>query len=759
MSYSSNPQLCVIGRPLPRIEGPDKVTGNCLFVGDVLRPGTLWGKILRSPVPHARILNVDVSRAKRLLGVRAVIIAQDVDPTLIGGGLMDFPVLAQNRVLFVGDKVAAVAAIDQDVAEEALTLIDVDYEELPPVFDPLEAMEPSALLLHPDYASYEMAMPQAKAVGLHNVQSVIRASKGNIDQGFTESDYMFEHAFRTQMVHQGYIEPNACLVEVDAQGRVSGWSTAQSFFSVRDHLADYLALPKEKVVFHPVTIGGSFGGKGHLPDIPALAYYLARAAGQPVKICKSYTEELMAGSPRHPSVIFLKSGVKKDGHLCAREARVVYNGGAYGAFKPHPRAHMGGGLTQGGAYRIPHTRLESLCVYTNQVPCGYFRASGEVQTVFAVESHMDMIARELGIDPLEFRALNAMTEGDSNYANFEYHDVKCLEVLSEARTLWSRPRPGPRRKGSLVGRGIALACRHIGFGGAEAELRLQADGSVQVITGILDQGVGVHVIQKQIVAEILGVDPKRVNVEVADTNNAPHHDGIRAESATHTIGQAVGRATNSLIETLKGRAATRWGVDPARVRWKEGRVWLEGEKKHLDLVELAKLAPGELSRGYASYKATHEPREHIFQAEIADVEVDPETGQVEIREISTFHDVSVVINPLTHQGQIEGGLMQGLGMALSEEIVLDEGRVTTLHLGDYKIPNICDIPPHKTTLVAEATHGPGPFNAKAVAEHSITVAAPGVANAVFDATGVRITELPITAEKVLEGLKAMRGSG
>jgi CO/xanthine dehydrogenase Mo-binding subunit len=263
----------------------------------------------------------------------------------------------------------------------------------------------------------------------------------------------------------------------------------------------------------------------------------------------------------------------------------------------------------------------------------------------------------------------------------------------------------------------------------------------------------VHIIQRQIVAEILGINPDSVRVEVGDTNHAPYHDGIKGQGATHTIGQAVARAATALIETLQARAARHWDVDPAGLQWRDGRAWLSGSRESLDLVELARLAPHEPGRGYYFYNAPRRPHEHIFQAEIANVEIDPETGQVEIRDISSFHDVSVVINPLTHQGQIDGGLIQGLGMALSEEMVVRDGRVSTLNLGEYKIPSIRDIPSHKTILVDDATHGPGPFNAKAAAEHSITPVPPAVANAVFDATGIRIMELPITAERLLSALK------
>ncbi|MGH7767124.1 MAG: xanthine dehydrogenase family protein molybdopterin-binding subunit [Candidatus Binatia bacterium] len=739
----------VIGRPLEREDGLGKVSGAARYTADVIRPGTLWGKVLRSPLPHARILNIDTSRARAVPGVKAVITAADVSPNLTGHTFPDLPVLARDRARFVGEKVAAVAAVDKDIAEEAVSLIDVEYEELPAVFDPLEAMKPDAPVIHPDYATYKL--PKSKAPDRHNVQNFLTAGKGNIEQGFAESDKIFEHTFRTQMVHQGYIEPNSCSVEIDGEGRVLVWAATQSPFSVRDQMAHYLEVPKDRVVLHPIVVGGSFGGKDYVGEIP-LAYYLSKATGKPVRFVKTYAEELMASSPRHPSIIVLRTGVKKDGRLWARDARVIYNGGAYGAFKPSPPAHMSGGLTMGGAYRVPHTRHESMCVYTNQVPGGYMRASGELQTVFASETHMDMIAHELGADPLEFRFMNALVEGDSNYAGFEYRDIKCREVLERARKVWKQPKPKPRKPGNLTGRGISLACRHIGQGQSEAELLLDKEGDVKLVVGILDVGTGVHVIVKQIVAEMLGIEPERVKVEVPDTNHAPYHDGIKGQGATHVIGQGVARATQALIESLKARAAIKWEVDPANVEWQDGGVRLDGKLK-MDLKQLAALAPGEPGRGFAYYDGRIRPREHIFQAVISDVEVDRDTGQVEVKRMSTFHDVSVVINPTTHQGQIEGGMIQGLGMALCEEVVLDDGRVMTLTLGDYKMLTSRDVPPRKTTLVPGATSGPGPFNAKPAAEHAITPIPAAIGNAVFAATGVRLTSLPITSEKVHQGLR------
>jgi CO/xanthine dehydrogenase Mo-binding subunit len=726
-------QFRVLGRALAREDGTGKVTGTAQFTADITRPGMLWGKILRSPLAHARIVKIDVSRARTLPGVKAVITAEDVSPKLTGRTLGDLPILARDRVRFIGDKVAAVAAVDKDSAEEAVSLIDVEYEELPAVFDPLDAMEKNSPVIHPDYATYEA--PETRATDLHNVQSVLRAKKGDIEHGFSESDRIFEHSFRTQMVHQGYIEPYACAVEIDDQGRILAWAATQSPFSARDQMARLLDMPKDRVIFHPIVVGGSFGGKDHVIDIP-IAYYLARAAAKPVRIVRTYTEELMAAAPRHPSSIFLRTGVKSDGRLWARDARVIYNGGAYGAFKPSPPAHMSGALTQGGAYRIPHTRLESLCVYTNQVPGGYMRASGELQTAYAVETHMDMIAHELGIDPFEFRLRNALVEGDSNYGGFQYRDIRARAVLESAEKVWRAPKPKPSKKGNRTGRGIALACRHVGQGESEAEVLLGADGNVTLNIGILDQGAGVHVMQQQVVAEVLGIEPERVRIEVKDTNQAPYHDGIKGQGATHVTGQAASRATLALIESLKARAAIHWSADPARLEWRDGQVWAADGQGSMDMKQLAALAPGEPGRGFAYYDGRVRPREHIFQAVVAEVEIDGESGQIEVKRLQSFHDVSVVINPITHQGQIDGGMMQGLGMAICEEVGIDEGRVTTLSLGEYKIPSIRDIPRRETTLVSGATQGPGPFNAKPAAEHAITPIAPAIGNAVFDAAGI-----------------------
>ncbi len=740
-----------IGQPVPRVDGPAKVSGACVYTADVPGAGTLWGKFYRSPLPHARILNVDTGKAKKVPGVKAVISAGDVSPRREGYTLQDKPIFARKKVLYCGEKVAGVAAVDKDAAEEAVALIEVEYEELPAVFDPLEAMKPEAPLLHPDYASY--LGPPSMAPDLKNVQSVMRAAKGDTARGFAESDEIFENSFRTQMVHQGFIEPRACRVEIDRDGRIQVWFCHQSSFKVRRWMATHLGIAEEKIVVHPVALGGSFGGKEGYEEA-LCTYYLAAAAGKPVKVVDSYAEELLDGEPRHAAVIRLGTGVKRDGRLWAWEGKIFYNGGAYAARKPSPKANMSGTFMLAGSYNILHTLMEGYAVYTNQIPCGYFRAPGEPQTLFAVESHVDMIAETLGIDPLEFRLKNVLRAGDTRATGEPLADPRGAEALSELGKIsaWKKTSLKPTRGRKLRGRGLALGDRHVGHGESSAEIYLERDGAVRLVTSVRDQGVGAYTMHRQVAAETLGIEPERVRVEIKGTADGPYDEGVRGARGAHVEGRAVLRAAENLIACLRKQAAAYWRVDAGKVEWQAGKAWLaNGRKsKNLGLNDLARMIEAPL-KGYGHYKAEKKPSVYSFQAIAADVEVDAETGAARVAKLYFTYDVTKVINPVIHQGQIDGAIVQGLGYSLMEEMAVDEGRVLTLSLGDYKIPNIKDVPPLVTSLV-QAKKGPGPFGVKAVAEAGISIVAPAIANAVYNATGVRITELPVTAEKILAGL-------
>jgi carbon-monoxide dehydrogenase large subunit len=731
----------VIGRALGRVEGESKVTGGCAYSADIMRPDTLWAGFLRSPYPHARILKIDAGRARKLHGVKVVITGKDVSPRLEGVSLLDKPVLAQDRARYVGEKVAAVAAVDRDIAQEALELIDVEYEPLPAVFDPLEAMKPGAPLLHPDYASYE---GPNKTDGLTNARSRVQASKGDVERGFLESDEIFENTFATHAVHQGFIEPRAGLVEIDAQGRIGIWQCHQSPFGIRRWLAGHADIPEEMIAVHPVSTGGSFGGKQGAEDI-IVTYYLARAARRAVKFVESYQEELQDGQPRHAAIVTLRTGVKRDGTLWAWDAEVYYNGGAYGARTPQNR--MNGTFMSAGSYRIPHVRMTGFIVYTNQVPSGYFRAPGEVQTLFAVESHMDVMARALGLDPLEFRLRNALREGDRKPNGEHIRDLHALDVLKRIAGLarWRKRKTTGTSDGWARGRGIAFADRHIGIGESEADIAVEADGSLRLTTAVRDVGVGAYTMHRQVAAEVLGVNPDLVRVDVAGTDG-PYDEGVRAQRGTHVEGLAVFNAATLLIDGLRREAARVWNVEPEKVQWRRGRARLEGAKKSLDLETIARHAAETSLRARGRSKPAR-PETYTYQSVIADVAVDKATGRIEVEKLYYVVDATKIINPLIFHGHIHGGVIQGLGFSLTEHLQTEEGRVTALSLGDYKLPTIRDVP-RLSTAIVKAKEGPGPFGAKAIGEAGISLVAPAIANAVADATGIRIKEAPITAEKI-----------
>jgi CO/xanthine dehydrogenase Mo-binding subunit len=740
-----------IGRGLPRVEGASKVEGTCVYTADVIRPSALWGKFLRSPLPHARILSIDVSQALRLPGVKAIVTGKDISPRLEGYTLQDKPVFALDRVRYIGEKVAGVAAIDKDIAEEALTLIDVNYEELPTVFDPVEALKPEAPLLHPKYASY--LGPPNMAPQLRNVQTVISTSKGDIAAGFAESDRVFENTFRTHMVHQGFIEPRACVVEIDKDGRIMVWFGHQSSFKVRSWLATHIGIAEERIVVHPVNLGGSFGGKEGYEDA-LCTYYLAKASGRPVKVVSTYTDELIDGEPRHAAVITLRTGIKNDGRLWAWDGKIHYDGGAYAARKPSPRANMNGTFMLAGSYSIPHTKMEGYAVYTNRIPCGYFRAPGEVQTLFAVESHMDMIAETMGIDPLEFRLRNALKGGDTRSTGESISDPRAQETLQQVAksSNWNGHVRGKKNGQKLAGRGWAFGDRHVGHGESSTELFLEKDGTLCLTTSVRDQGVGAYTMHRQVAAEVLGINPNLIRVEIKGTDTGPYDEGVRGARGTHVEGQAVFRAAQALIKRLCEESASLWKVRPEKVEWKDGKAGLSKGKSRetMGLKGIARNCDVPIC-GFGHFKAETKPDVYSFQAIVADVEVDSETGEIDVQKLYFAYDVTQVINPIIHQGQIEGGIIQGLGFTVMEEMAVEEGRILTLNLGDYKIPTIKDIPRLATTLV-QADQGPGPFGAKAVAEAGISIIAPAIANAVYDATGVRIIETPITSEKILTGL-------
>jgi CO/xanthine dehydrogenase Mo-binding subunit len=737
MSYTT------IGQPTPRVEGPAKVTGATQYTADVALPGTLWGRALRSPLPHARIVRIDTARAQQVPGVHVVLTGADVRGIRYGRRLFDVPVLAEDRVRFAGERVAAVAAPDRDAADEALALIDVEYEELPAVFDPLAALEADAPILHPEVNSYiGLPRPLDKP---SNAFARDTWSKGNIDEGLAQADLIIENTFTVPRQHQAYLEPHSCLVWLDDQGRVQIWASSKVPYLVKEQLSVALRLPKERIRLNPVAIGGDYGGKGSPMDIP-LAYFLALRTGRPVRMVMDYVEELTAGNPRHAAVIQLKTGVKRDGTIVAHQARVVFDSGAYGGFKPVPTVNLGGAAKAGGPYKIPHVHIESVQVYTNTIPGGFMRAPGEPQAVFAIESHIDCMARQLGIDPLDFRLQNLIEAGAETPIGTRYQGIRARETLAAAAAAAGYRTP----KAPNIGRGIAMGERPPAGGESHAAVTLNPDGSVIVHTSIFEPGTGTYTILRQIVAEELQVPLESIQVQVWDTDGVPFDTGVGGSRVTRVAGQAAYLAAREASREMCIAAAellawpeealTLRGADIVRQDTGDGHPWAALLQRW-----------GEPVVGRGSVQDMHPSPVTSFTAQVAEVAVDPETGAVQLRRFTTAHDVGQVLNPLDHQGQIEGAVMQGIGYALSEELVVDEGRVTSVSLGDYKIPTIQDIPALHTLVLASES-GPGPYHAKGIGENPIGPVAPAIANAVADAVGVRIRDLPITAEKVHRAL-------
>jgi CO/xanthine dehydrogenase Mo-binding subunit len=747
--------LKVVGRPTPRVEGREKVAGSTVYTADVQLPGMLWGKCLRSPYAHARIARIEVAEAKKVRGVVAVLTGVDLPPHRVGLSLQDTPVLAQGKVRFIGEKVVALAAEDRDAADEALALIQVEYEELPAVFDPQKAIAPGAPLVHEELPSYKGFKEPAES--LPNVFALQNWSAGDIAKGFAEADRVLEHTFKTGLAHQGYLEPHSVVVSVDGSERIDIWAACKAPFRVKSHLSRQLEIPKERIRVHAVAVGGDFGGKGALMDIP-ICYELAKSSRRPVKMVMSYGEELQAGDPRHSAVIRIKSGVKNDGTLTARDVQVIFNSGAYAAFKPGDPPNLGGATFTNGVYRIPHYSIRSYGVYTNSVPCGYYRAPGQPQAVFAAESHIDLIAKALGMDPLQLRLKNLLQDGDKLPGGRSVDKVRVRETLEAAakQAGWGNKKP------RNVGLGIGVSFRHVGGSGvANAELSLSADGKVNIVTAVPDIGTGTHTLLKQIAAEVLTVSSADVSTTIGDTETFESDAAPGGSKITTMSGHAVLRAAEELREKLLALAAAHFGCAAAEVKLDRGRFSIAGSPpRAIRFSELARQAVsgnGEL-RVRSSFEVKTRSPVPAFVAQIAEVQVDPETGQLRVTRMVTAHDVGTVINPLTHQGQIEGGLVQGMGYATMEEVVTEQGRVLTANLGDYRIPCIADLPPLRTVLIEDLA-GPGPFAAKQIGENGIVATAPAIANALDDAAGVRLFQLPLTAERIYSALKQRASCG
>ena len=735
-----------VGKSVPRLEGAEKVTGQTRYAADIDIPGALWAKVLRSPLPHARVVSVDTSKAARLPGVAAVISGADVSRYMTGLRMKDMPLLAVDRVRYVGEPVAAVAAETAEKAEEALSLIDVKYEELPFVTDPLEAIRPGAPLLHDNPAAYKNA-PE-RSTELPNIQSLGQWSNGDVEAAFKNASRVFEHTFRTPLGFHAYIEPHACAVQIGDDGQIEVWASNKSPFTLRDRFARDFELDAKKIKVHILSVGGDFGGKTSVLEVP-ICYFLAERARKPVKMVLDYAEELAACSHRHPAVITLRTGVDADGKLCALQAKAIFSGGAYAALKANAEVTVQGPRRVASYYRIPAIQVETLCAYTNQVSCTQTRTPGSPQVVFAMESQIDIIARELGVDPVEFRRKNLLNDGDPSPFGQKLQNILAHETLDKAieASGWKKP------KGKNIGRGVAVYERPSGAGRSGAAIAVEADGAVSVLLGVPDVGPGIHTVVQQIVSEVLEVSRDRVTVRVEDTDTSPYDSGTGGSKSTNSVGHAGYQAATEIKEKIIALAASRIGCRPEEIKAENGRYAAPGRNR-MPFEEVMRLAVEQNGESLTHLSVYEPSRAAItsFAAQVAEVEVDPGTGQVKVKKLTTVHDAGKVLNHLTYQGQVDGGVVTGLGFALMEDNSLVDGKTAATNLGDFKIPTVADVP-DLTTLLMETAAGPTPFQGKAIAEIPNVPTAPAVANAIADAVGVRIFDLPLTSEKIYAALQ------
>jgi len=734
------------GAPEVRVEGALKITGAAHYAGDYNPPGTLLARFLNSPLPHALIRSIDTTKARAVPGVHAVLTGADIGPRRFGKVLYDQPVLAYERVRFIGERVAAVAAESLEAAEEAIGLISVEYDDLPSVFDGEEALRDDAPILHPGIADYHYARGQRPPVPHPNLQGYGVNQRGTDDLSplFASAYRVFEHVYYQGRQHQGYLEPHACLVWIDEQGIVHVYSTNKAAFALRQSLAVCTGLPAQQIVVDCMYIGGDFGGKGSsIDEFPC--YYLAKATGRPIKSVMTYADELSSANPRHASTCYLKTAVDESGHMIAHEARIYFHDGAYASGRPQAGTALLGGAVLDG-YAIPNRRVESFTVYTNTAPGGQMRSTTNSTTMFIGESHVDEIARGLGMDPLDFRILNA-TGGNARQSGA----VGALETLRR-ETDWGKPLP-PNR-----GRGLSVKWQGPGAGRAATRVRLLEGGTIEILHGAPEQGGGSATVTQRVGAAALGVAFDRVQVRYGDTGEAPPNPGAGGSRLTHVLGQAAVDGATGMKARLEKMAAGILGWPGDQTRLQEDRFVLSGGSvppvAFDDLVERMLQAGGAEATGtYDSSELGHgDGSEGGYCAYMVEVEVDPETGQVRPVDVVLVVETGTVINPVAHQGQLDGAFVFGLGNALTEEILLEDGKVATLNLGEYKLPTMADIPPLRTVLTVE-DNGWGPFGAKAVGELANNPVAPAVANAIADAVGARVRTVPFTAERVLEALQ------
>lgn len=755
LSYS------VIGKRVPRVDGSEKATGQARFTADLSLPGMLHGKLLRSPHPHARVLHVDASGAEKLPGVRAVVTARDFGNFKYGflPTTRDEAPLAIDKVRFIGDEVAAVAAIDPEIAAAAVELIKIDYELLPAVFDPEEALKEGAPRIHDQVE--------------RNLSARCDMNFGDVEKGFRESDHIREDRFCTQPVLHGFIEPHAALAEWDLSGRLVIWASKQSPYFLYRNLSTAFNLPLHKVRVIQPCVGGGFGGKNESFALDFSAAMLAKKSGKPVKIVLTQEEVLAFARRRHPMILRLKTGVKRDGTLVASHCKVIADGGAYASVGPLTIYLAGVFMTL--PYVLRNVKYEAYRAYTNKPVSVAQRGNGIPQIRFAAECQLDLIARDLGMDPLEIRLKNACGPGYVTANNLKVTSCGLRESIERVAAMVERPE---KEAGEIL-RGTGFASNAFPSGGrlrghnsAGAVVKVHEDGGVSLLTGSTDSGQGSQTVLAMIVAEELGIGLDMVTVSRVDSEVTPVDPGTYGSRVTMIAGNAAKRAAAEAKKILAQVAAEALEADLRDIIFKEGKVFVAGsEDRAIPFSRLARMAyyqggggTGQTVLGQATYaqeldipdweKGTGNlAAAYSFGTQAAQVEVNKKTGEVKVTRMWLAHDCGNALNPLGVEGQLEGSMYGGLGQALFEKLVIDES-CQTLNPSflDYRMPLAPDVPEMVARPII-TMDSEGPFGAKEAGEGTQVSTVPCIINAIYNATGVMIKELPIRPEKVLKALE------
>lgn len=752
-------KLNVVGKREPMLDALEKATGQAKYTDDLTLPGMLYGKILRSPHPHAKILHVDLSGALKVRGVRGAICGKDIPRKLYGIVPMakDEYALAIDRVRYIGDEVAAVVATSMEAAEEAVSKIKVDYEILPAVFDPVEAMKPGAPILHERVPN--------------NVSATIRKEFGDVEKAFQESDFVFEDDFETQAINHCPLEPQVALAMADQSGRVTLWSSTQIPFFLRRNLSTTLDIPESKVRIIKPKVGGGFGQKIDLFAKDFCAAFFAMKTKKPVKFLYEREEVFTSTRQRHPFKIHLKTGMRKDGTIHAQQFKAIADGGAYNSTAPLMITLACYFIML--PYRLENLLFEGFHVYTNKPVGGAMRGHGIPQVRFAVETELDRIAEKMGFDPLELRLKNAFHAGEPHPAKLLVQSCGFSDTLLKAAEGigWKE------KRGKLpFGRGVGLAgasfpsgvsnMSHISSG---AVVKIERDGSVTLLTGAADIGQGAETVISQIAAEELGVPLEDIRITAADTEITPLDPGTFGSGVTLRAGNAARMAACEAREKLFEAVAEKMEADVKDLESGNGRIYIKDHpeigmsfQEAIKVYQYSDRPMPVIGRGSYSPPAK-EPttllREdgnfspaYSFMTQAAEVEVDTKTGRIKVLRVVAAHDCGRAINPMLVEGQLDGSVVGGMGQALYEDVLTEKGQVLNPSFLDYGIPTSMEAP-SITSLEVETDDPEGPFGAKESGEGTQLAPAPAIINAIYDAIGIRFKTLPVTPDKVLEALK------